>query len=243
MCGECKQATCSNCGEEYEKAKGRKGLCGKCTSWMRNHSTPRPVGYKRSPDFCVNCGEPRTKGWGGKGLCKNCYQFWRNNGRHRTPADMIRKRGEPPPVCRRCGIRSAEHVAKQGLCKICYDYQLRNGKPRPRWRDAEKCKNCGKPRTDEPRKFYKGRCDRCNEYLRKRGVERPERFWGMGKYGWCQCSQPAMHKATVRIHNHLEEMPLCDECHAEYQRQVRWYGDGKPTGNLQEGKRIISGND
>lgn len=43
---------------------------------------------------------------------------------------------------------------------------------------------------------------------------------------------------TIRIHGHLEEMPLCDACYAEYQRQVAWYGDGKPTGNLQQGKRL-----
>ena len=180
---------------------------------------------------------PATRG--GYGLCSRCYTYLLRNGSDWTPDVARRPAHVSPPVCEQCGCRPSRYTKPKHLCLRCYSYWNNTGRHRPRWRDADKCANCAAPRQDGHGQFVKGRCKRCYSYWinHNRQEERPERLWQRGKYGYCDCGKPATHKATVQVHRHQEEMPLCDECHAEYQRQVSWYGD-KPTGNLQHGKRL-----
>lgn len=113
-------------------------------------------------------------------------------------------------------------------------YMLRNnGKKRPRYLDAEACLHCGKPKNGAP--FVKGMCRPCYQYQRLFSKPRPKRLFE-SQHGWCECRQPATHTVTVQVHHHIEEMPLCDDCYAIEQMHTAWYGDGKTTGNLQQGK-------
>ena len=170
-------------------------------------------------------------------LCSACYKFYRRNNRMPLKAEMRSSRKPTVQACPNCKRRPVYRKTPHVLCEVCSDYYERNGKMRPRYRDTDKCTNCSRPRPPGRSPFVHGRCPTCDWYFKKYGRERPERLWQRGKYGYCDCGKPATHKATVQVHCHQEELPLCDECHAEYQRQVAWYGD-KPTGNLQQGKRL-----
>lgn len=160
------------------------------------------------------------------------------NGRLPDVSERIFKvKGWQP--CKNC---KAHKVHIKGRCKACHSYWRRHGTERPRYMEADTCLNCEVPldRSSDDTRNYGGLglCSACYDYQLMYSIPRPERLWKRGKYGYCDCGQPATHKATVQVHRHLEEIPMCDECYAEYDRQVRWYGDGKPTGNLQQGKTL-----
>ena len=192
---------------------------------------------QRHGGACENCGEVVKELVFGR-LCKTCRRFELKNGRLPNKKERQHKaKGWKP--CKRCRQNQAY---SKGLCVACYDYKRRTGKDRPKEYFTQECLNCGKPLVRhglglEPTIHGRGMCQACYQYQWQYGTPRPERLWQHGRYGYCDCGKPATHKATVQVHRHQEEMPLCDECHTEYQRQVAWYGD-KPTGNLQQGKRI-----
>lgn len=216
---------CSNCGEA--KPIKAKEMCSTCYRyWLRTGTMrPKPTSPHRYATICINCGGDLIKGRKRNGMCHACYNFLRANGRMRTPADGRHTQGG---TCTNCKAGIA--VAK-GLCKACYNYQKYNGVPRPRrlYSRPEKCKNCGYPLVSGARsglsRRQKGLCRRCYEYRQVFKTNRPAHLWGKGEHGWCDCSQPATHAVSVRIKNYTETIPLCDACYAEYQRQVRWYGD------------------
>lgn len=227
-------ATCSNCGREYKKHLGRRGKCETCVRWERTHDTPRPPDYKRGRiENCTNCGQPRTWGQGGNGLCHRCAQYQYKYGKPRPSTIRMRKPGDPIPMCKSCKVRLAKFSPSRRLCKTCAEYMRRhNGKRRPRYLDAENCVHCGKPKGDGY--FVKGHCRACDDYRRKFGKPRPAHLFE-SQHGWCDCGKPATSIVTVRVMHHDETMPLCDECHAEHNRQVAWYGspDIKTKGNIQ----------
>jgi hypothetical protein len=95
----------------------------------------------------------------------------------------------------------------------------KNGKHRPYYLFTHKdfCKNCGQPRRDAM--HIKGRCHACYMYVRRKGVERPERLWNAEK--WCECGQSATHfGVTLPVftgdgHQRNEYYDLCAGCYAE----------------------------
>ena len=228
-------ATCSNCGEEYQKTKGRKGLCPSCRAWMRNHGELRPVSHpkrnRNTPDFCANCGDITSgKRRNVKGLCVRCYEY-----KWRTGKDRIVKKTAKSHICRRC---KKDTAYVHGRCIACYDYWRRTGEERPKDRFTDECLNCGRPlnRTIPGASLChgKGMCRACYQYQHKYDKPRPKRLWE-SSHGWCDCGTKATHSVTVRVMHHDETMPLCDDCYAEHMRQVRWYGSPDITtkGNIQ----------
>ena len=162
-------------------------------------------------------------------MCHACYQFWFDNGRMRTDADKIRPKNKAAGICRNCKQNTELF---RGLCQACYVYKRQHGKNRPMRLFREECSNCHVPLNGyKPRQ---GRCKRCQMYFNEFGKERPAHVW-KAPLGWCDCSDghnpvPATHTVTVRIHKSTETLPLCDDCYAEYQRQLHWYGDSsQPT--------------
>lgn len=249
MCDDCKKAQCWQCKQMRAAANMRRGMCRRCYKrWVedgRDMSVLPPKSIKRTPRIpekrtCVNCGRERRYGEGGHGLCHRCYIYRYNHGKDWTPDVSIRSRYEPAPLCVDCKQRKAYYTQPANLCMRCYLYRQRNnGKRRPRYKDADHCQNCGRQRDfSDSRSFTMGRCQACYQYQWQYGTPRPERLWQHGRYGYCDCGKPATHKTTVQVHRHQEEMPLCDACYAIEQQHQAWYGDGKPTGNLQQGKRL-----
>ena len=233
-----------NCKRQYIKAKGRRGLCGRCATYMQRHGVLRPALLAQDKRTCANphCDRDisRRSQRGNGTLCKRCYRYAKAHGTHWKPEVGRRSPNTTPPVCSQCKRRTARYTKPKPQCRLCFDFWKRTGKFRPRTLDAEQCKICGRPRLYEPKEFVKGRCRQCYAYWWNSGKrrERPEHLWQRGKYGYCECSAPATHKTTIRIHGHLEDLPLCDACYAIEQQHRAWYGDGKPTGNLQQGKRL-----
>jgi len=133
-----------------------------------------------------------------------------------------------------------------GRCDACYTYIMRHGVERPKAKFTDKCMNCKRPLLKAGVKakrenYCNGLCMACYRYQLEHGKPRPKHLIEKklnGSYGFCDCDKPATHKVKIVIHDHLEEMLRCDDCHAEYQRQVAWYGADKPTGTLQQGKRL-----
>jgi hypothetical protein len=122
-------------------------------------------------------------------------------------------------MCRQC----KENIADCGnLCSTCADYKYRTGKSRPRRLWSKNCLNCGKPHIDsQPRS---GLCAKCLRYQRERGNPRPAYLWGKGTHGWCECGAAAEHIITVKIHNHVDKIAVCDACYAEEMRMSAVYG-------------------
>ncbi len=185
------------------------------------------MGVKRNrtpkPGNCQNCGASSTDLVFGK-YCKPCRRFETKHGRLPERHERVfRVRGWVP--CKNCK-RHRTHI--KGRCIACHSYWLRNGTERPKYREADTCVNCAVPldRSMGTTRNYGGRglCSACHSYEWLYKVPRPARLWSRGKYGYCDCGKPATHVAAIQIHKHFEDMPLCDECHAEYMRQVRWYG-------------------
>lgn len=218
----------------------RRGLCRKChTQWIRDGGDMSivPPQYARKkarkehlPD-CIICGRPHRYGEGVDGRCHRCYMYRYKHGVDWTPAVGKRGKYDPAPMCKDCKMRKAYYTHPTYLCMRCFNYRRRNdGKRRPRYKDADCCLNCGKQRDfSNPKNFLKGRCHACYRYWMRRNctAERPESLWNKGEYGWCDCGKPATHSVQISIHKHTESMHLCDMCHAEYMRQVRWYGENR----------------
>lgn len=194
---------------------------------------------QRHGGTCEHCGLKVKELVFGK-LCKTCRRFELKHGRLPDKTERHHKTFGWKQ-CRRCKQNRAE---SNGLCIACDAYKKRTGKDRPIEYFAEECLNCGKPLIRHgagiPATIHgKGLCRPCYQYQWEYGVPRPERLWSRGEYGYCDCGKPATHTVTVRVMHHNETMPLCDTCHAEYQRQVAWYGspDIKTKGNIQPERR------
>lgn len=227
--------TCAHCGKKALKHKTRRGLCIACEQYKRRHGVDRPLATTAK---CKNPHCDRQVGImsaiAGKGLCKRCRQYESLSGKQWTPDVSKRSRFDAPPMCAICKTRKAERTKPVDMCHRCYSYWLRNKKRRPRWRDADQCRNCKQPRSYAPRMFVRGRCRRCYNYWKDNGKERPAHLWGSGAHGWCDCGQPAQHSITVQIYRHTDTLLLCNDCYAEEMRQQSWYGvtqhDRKRTG-------------
>ncbi len=212
--------TCTNCGAQNTTCVH--GLCRACYWYHRRNGEHRtkPTSPYRGVTTCRNCG---AEGHRANGLCDNCYNFLRRTGKMRTKADM---RAKVAGMC--CNCNQSPAFAK-GLCGACYDYKRRNGKDRPRrlYVHRERCKNCDIPLTGDNYRTLrtKNMCRACYDYKRRKKHARPSHLWGNGEHGWCECGQPANNIISVKIHNHVDTIPVCDACHAEEMRQRAWYGD------------------
>lgn len=153
---------------------------------------------REQPDLCRTCGEPnyptpmdaKPKRPPVKGECGRCYAYRLTMGKPWT--ERTKGLNLPPPPCGICGKPSMGlHSA---LCDICYAYKRRTGKdrnpdlaplphvPRP---DGT-CLHCG----CTPKRLALGRCLRCYEYLRTRGIERPlDGSWGKSVIPCVVCSK------------------------------------------------------
>ena len=212
--------TCKNCGES---GRLRLGLCDNCYHYARrNDGAMRPLdravlATRRKHTQCKNCGNQKHHA---SGMCKACYGYWRHHGVMRPSGRIRRPAHDAIRMCQRC----KENIADCGnLCGTCADYKYHTGKPRPRRLWTKNCLNCGKPHIDnQPRT---GLCAKCLRYQRERGRPRPAHLWGKGTHGWCECGAAAEHVITVKIHNHIDTIPVCETCYAEEMRQRAWYGD------------------
>lgn len=148
------------------------------------------------------------------GLCNACYEWQRTRGTQRIPQrEWTRQQGQ---WCSNCHNRRAY---SQSLCVNCYCYKKANGRNRPRYRWAESCKVCGRPR--EYRTFRKGRCRACADHWYRHGVERPaELIAKIAPFGWCDCGQKAVHPdVPLRVMTvdrqvvHTETYNLCQACY------------------------------
>lgn len=235
-------ATCSNCNREYRKVDGRRGQCAACVRWEQKHGTKRPpeleLRIRNTPDKCANCGcHTPGKRTNIKGLCLRCYRHKWRNGEDR----QVKEKERTSTICRRCKQKQA---TRMGRCDACYTYIMRHGVERPRARFTDKCLNCKRPllkagvRTKE-NSYRNGLCMACYNYqLKHDGKPRPKRLIEKhlsGSAEFCECNRPATHTVMIQIHDHVEPMPLCDDCYAEHQRQVAWYGSPDITtkGNIQ----------
>lgn len=153
-----------------------------------------------------------------KGRCSTCYNYRRHNGGAERP---IRLYDIADRFCMDC---KEEEIFCMDRCKSCYDYWLRydKKKTRPahlRNRHKDNCKNSGclKPlkHCNSP---VKGRCKQCNEYWRKRGLERPAKFARFTPpFGYTTCDNPNCDKP-------LSRRGTCGDC-------VAWqklYGKDRP---------------
>lgn len=213
---------CINCGE-YKPHKGH-GLCVNCYYYWRKHGEMRTTSTHdelQSATHCVNCGTKTQKGERRRGLCKACASFFYTHKRMRTSVDQLCK---PGGLCSDCGDKTA--IVK-GLCGTCYNYRWTHGVKRPLLLRTQQCVNCKRPLSPRSggRLQKRGMCNSCYRYQYRYGSPRPARLFGISEFGWCDCGQPARFAVTVKIYHHAETLPLCDACHAEYQRQVAWYGD------------------
>lgn len=163
---------------------------------------------------CTNCGD-LPKGKVVKGLCPACRIFFRRNGRHRTKADMIRRKGERATLCANCKQTRASY---RDLCSACYQYQQLNGEKRPSHLWREECRVCGRPKGPG---FAKGRCRICYNYRRKFGRDRSKaRIEALYPLGWCDCGQVAMQQVevglggTTRNQLMVRTLCMCDACAA-----------------------------
>ncbi len=116
-------------------------------------------------------------------------------------------------TARWCKVCGALEVYGYGRCYNCYRYYYRHKRERPRhfWDKNHTCKTCGVPLSSlgvyddgvkVRRRQVKGRCHACRIYLYRCKRERPERLWGIGPAGWCECGFPAV--AVV------EDNPVCN---------------------------------
>ena len=210
---------CRNCGAG---GKLSLGLCKNCYGYTKRHDgAMRPLdkavmmAARRKHTHCTHCGAADHKG---HGLCKKCYDYLRNHGTMR-PTEP-----QPKVLCVRCKQSVAAHKTKRYglLCNKCANYFYLTGKPRPRQLWAESCANCGKPHGDsQPRS---GLCNPCRQYRTRYGKPRPAYLWGKGTHGWCECGAAAEHIITVKIHNHVDKIAVCDACYAEEMRMSAVYG-------------------
>lgn len=223
-----KTIICSHCGNQASRYRSRRGLCNACVQYKRRHGVDRPL---TDTVKCRNAHCDRMVGFisamRGRWLCKRCRQYRALTGRDWTPDVARPRRNGQRPLCAVCRERIATRTKPAEICNCCYNYWRRNKKRRPRWLDAEYCRNCHRPRSREPRQFIRGRCKCCYEYFLRTGQERPRRLWGVGELGWCDCGAPANHEISVVVRQHTEKLRLCDDCYAEEMRQRSIYGEPK----------------
>lgn len=142
---------------------------------------------------CANCNCEAKKRV--HGLCPACRMFFRRNGRHRTAADMIRRKSMPHPLCSNCHISFVD--GHRTLCSACRQYQRVHGVPRPSKFFSEACTVCGRPKRDG---FANGLCRICYNYRRKFGRDRSnESIKRLYPLGWCECGRPATEVMNLRI--------------------------------------------
>ena len=225
-------ATCSNCGRTEEKSRTRRGQCAACRGWERKHGTKRPIELERrnrnTPNKCSNCGcHTPGKRTNIRGLCIRCYRYKWRTGEDRP----VKEKERTSTICRRCKQKQATCM---GRCDACYRYILRHGVERPKAKFTTKCMNCKRPlvkagvRTKRAN-YCNGLCMACYRYQLEHGKPRPKRLIEKqldNSYGFCECGKPATHKTSIQIHDHVEELPLCDDCYAIEQQHNTWYGDG-----------------
>lgn len=213
---------CAHCGRQEKYLSF--GLCTRCNNYRRRTGNlPR----LDAMTHCSNCGRDIKPTKRGRGLCQRCNAYMHKHGTNWTPEVSRRSKYEPAPMCECCKERPAENRTPKPMCDRCILYWRRTGKYRPRWRDAEKCKVCGKPRQEIPHTFVMGRCVDCYEHWRRHGrkKERPAHMWGKGEHGWCDCGQPATRTIEIKITRNVDVLPVCESCYAEEMRQRRIYGD------------------
>lgn len=156
--------------------------------------------------MCRNCGiEPVAS----CGRCLPCYWYHRRHGIER-PSKLIESRElrkKNPRWCKNCG---SPGVLRHLRCENCDSYWRRNRKERPRhkFEDFTQCKNCHVPLEERNRR--NGMCKKCYQYEWCFGRPRPQKLWGDGKFGWCECKKPANHM--------IDKFPLCDSCAVEYKK-------------------------
>jgi hypothetical protein len=235
MCSD--SIVCANCQRTVAKKYARRGLCGACDQYKRNHGVDRPPLFDKVKCQNQHCGNQVTlyNTLCYSGLCRRCYEYRRKRGADWTPQKSQRRPGEPMPLCEACRSRPAPHTKPFHMCNRCYEYWRRNKKRRPTWMDAEHCRNCKRPRIALTGAFVDGRCRECRKHRAMYKKERPAELWGSGVHGWCDCGQPAQHSITVQIYRHTDTLSLCNDCYAEEMRQQSWYGvtqhDRKGTGS------------
>lgn len=237
MCESENRKACWKCGGDFSKKYLRRGMCRPChKQWIANGGdmSVLPIGLREQGKLnCAVCGRERKRRRGDGNLCHRCYMYRHKHGKDWTPEVSIRGKYDPRPLCVDCKTRKAYYRKPMWLCERCFDYRKRNGKRRPKYKDADHCLNCGRLRDfSNKRSFTRGRCHACYRYWldRDRKVERPPKFWASA-LGMCDCGKPAKHNVKIAVHNHLEDMPLCDECNAEYMQQVKLYGVDRQTKN------------
>lgn len=272
MCDECN--ACANCGR-IDNRRLLRGLCDACYEYQRKHGQARPAHLWNRLTTCVVCGASQKLVHGRCERCYRYHKrtgkerplsldslVTKSNIARKRQGSRSRRRksepkkfnrlpsGTPRPVCADCGQVYTNSRRGGKYCDACANYRYRTGKKRPRWMALrEKCKNCDAP-LNGYRTIY-GRCRLCSRYYYTRGVERPASVYN-APLGWCDCGDGwgpvrATHVVRMRIQKHDETMALCDGCHAEYQRQVSWYGspDIKTKGAIQPERRQahIAGDD
>lgn len=167
---------------------------------------------------CSNCGRNSNSDRLRAGRCMSCYRYFRLHGVERPPERRRRSPKIGRPLCSRCRQGFAGKHSTD-LCEACYQYRRLNGRDRPPHLWAEKCKICGRPRSDDRRDHYtKGRCPTCYQYRLKTGTDRtPEMVNAIAPLGWCDCREPATQfVAFSYLSAHGEErddqIPVCDSC-------------------------------
>lgn len=233
-------ATCSNCNREYRKVDGRRGQCAACVRWEQKHGTKRPpeleLRNRNTPDTCANCGcHTPGKRTNIKGLCLRCYRHKWRNGEDR----QVKEKERTSTICRRCKQKQA---TRMGRCDACYTYIMRHGVERPKAKFTDKCLNCKRPLLKAGVKtkrnnYRNGLCMACYNYQFRHGKPRPKHLiekQAKGSHGFCDCGKPGTHTVSVRVHDHDEQMYLCDDCYAIEHQHTAWYG----TSSGQQGKRL-----
>lgn len=223
---------CVNCGAPV--GRGAKGRCPSCYNYFRRHGHDVPADKQRRGHHhkqCVNCGmDIAGKRTARGGRCAACYDFHRRKGFDIPREQMHGKRAYPKSLlfCKDCKERLVTRYRKLQLCKRCYLWRKKHGQKVPAYRITRVCLNCQKPEI-----YSNGMCAACYNYQKRTGRDRPADLWRVGERGWCDCGNAATREIVVRIHNHNDRIPVCDDCHAEEMRQTALYGgnhDRKGTG-------------
>lgn len=157
---------------------------------------------------CSNC---QCQGTYAKGRCHACWIYHKRTLSERPRRLWNRALGvyekDKPRWC--CNCTSLRLVANL-RCGACNQYYKKHGKERPRhlWDREMRCRNCAIPLAALPRRSYgiyrrrrqkKGYCQACDSYQRKYGRKRPQRLWGIGPLGWCECGWPAVAFVAKKI--------------------------------------------
>lgn len=112
-------------------------------------------------------------------LCRRCHM--KADGRLDRFKALVPVPVQPPKPCINC--KQLSKPLRKGRCSRCYDHLRAVGeewfdgyqkkKPFTPKRYCSNCKLLAPPGT-----WSKGRCQACRIYFVKRGIERPEEYWG-----------------------------------------------------------------